>query len=276
MKNTITLLLTLFALTTAVSAQQLVANFSINLPAYKIQNSLYNKIDFIDSRIDVTNLGTVQTNESLLVTPVVPSVHLSTQLKNLLQAVVDSTAEHGELLFQLTKLRFQVEGAKNEFGYFFLKANLFSKTNRTYRTINSIDTSILVRQPEVAGTLLLNASAAIIQFVTSSLSLTPDDSTVYTLDDVLRIEMSEKDHELHDTGIALVDGVYFNHETFAKQKPDRKIEVKLKDGFISRIDIIDDKNKRVRMNPQEVYLMVYKNTIYIPTDYGGLYPLILK
>src|SRR4030095_15995724 len=99
-------------------AQRTTEDFNITLPEQKVSNSLYKTISFLDSRTDTTNMGAVQLGAFNRQARVVPKVHISNQLVNVLNALNDSTAKDGELLFQLRQLSFaEITGALNEKGY---------------------------------------------------------------------------------------------------------------------------------------------------------------
>ena len=85
----------LLVLFTSVKAQNRTEDYEITLPASKTHNSLYNEIELIDSRYDVTNFGVVQLGAFNRKARVVANVNLSTQLTHVLDALIDSSAKGG-------------------------------------------------------------------------------------------------------------------------------------------------------------------------------------
>jgi len=256
-------------------AQEFAAEFSISLPNYKVGNSLYNQIEFIDSRIDVTNFGIIRSSSFPGDLNVFPTVHLSKQLSNVFNHLIDSSAKDGKLMFQLRKFSFAVNGGRNELGYCFLKADMYSKVNQNFLKLNSVDTVILIRNPEVTDLLFLQTSNLINNFISSSLTQNPSDTAKYTLDNILDIEKKDREKKKTDTAIPFVDGLYLTYDSFISQVPDNKVTVKMKGDIISAVNILGNNNKKVKIGLKDIYALVYNGKIYIPTDLG-YYPLLLE
>ena len=189
--------------------------------------------------------------------------------------MIDSTAQTGQLMLQLRKMKFAVNGGRNEFGYFFFKADMYSKINRTYQKIQSIDTSILVKNPEVTTALFLYSSGLIVDFIKSGLVQVPVEEAKLTLNDILEIEKVDKYSVKRDTADNFVDGLYPDHNSFLSQTPTGKIIVKIENGLITSVIMVSDNNKKTKVDPTKVYALVFRGKIYMPTDLG-YYPLLLE
>lgn len=254
-------------------AQKHSKDFKISLPEYKIEKSRYNTIDFIDSRKDTTTMGIVQLGAFNKKARVITEIPLSTQLDSVILSLTDSTANNGELLFQLRKFKFvEVTGSFSEKGYCHLKAELYSKKNYQYHKLASIDTLILVKAMDVTKRLLKNTSKTITDFIADNLLKESIDPNCYTYNDVQKIDSIEKSrNKLYNTD-TYAEGLYYNYKSFSRQEPDEQISVKMrKDGTISRVKILNtEKNKKVK--PKNIYAIVYKGKPYITTKYG-YYPL---
>src|SRR5689334_3925025 len=110
---------------TATFAQRATEDYTITLPEQKISNSLYRNISYLDSRYDTSNMGIVQLGAFNRKARVIPKVPFSMQLTTVLQAMTDSSAKDGELLFQLRQFNFaEITGAMSERGYCYLRADL--------------------------------------------------------------------------------------------------------------------------------------------------------
>jgi hypothetical protein len=268
------LLIALLIFSRDTIAQLPLEDFSITVPYVKINNSLYNKIELLDSRIDVTDFGIIQRSESPYPLKVLPTVHLAKQLNNIVSNLLDSSARDGQLLFQLRKFRFAVNGGRNELGYFFLKADMYAKVNRSYQKVNSIDTFIFLHHPEVANYLFLRASIVVDGFLTASLTKSPLDNDFYTLDDLLNVEKRDIEKLKSRTTTGYVDGLYLSYNSFINQTPDKQITVKLKNDW-DPITVYDENNKKIKVDLKSVYTLVYRGKMYLPTDLG-YYPLIME
>ena len=225
-------------------AQDRTEDFSITLPEQKVSNSLYNKISYIDSRSDTSSLGLVQLGAFNKLASVVPKVHFSQQMVNVLQSLTDSTAKNGELLFQVRQLSFAELPQKfNEKGYFYLKANLYSKTNNRFLKIKSIDTIISIRAADVTRALFRNGSNVIAGFISNNLLKTPIDSTLYSFKDINRMDSIEKRKIKLYNVKTYTDGLYTSYESFKNQTPDMQATVEKQDIKVVAIYVVNEKGK---------------------------------
>src|SRR5688572_14940293 len=103
-KNLLLILLVVYG--ASVSAQNRTEDFEITLPKQRISNNQYNSIAFIDTRYDTTHMGIVQLGAFNKKAKVYPKVPMATQLTNVVNALADSGANNGELLFQLRQFSF--------------------------------------------------------------------------------------------------------------------------------------------------------------------------
>ena len=215
----------------------------------------------------------VQAGEELYRLKVMPRVHMSKQLNSFIATVIDSTAGKGEMMFQLFKLKFAVNGGRNEMGYCFIKGDLYAKTGRQYKSLNWIDTILVVKQPDVSEALFLNSSAVLNSFLISTLTVAPTDTVSYTLNDILEIEKNYAIETKSPPPSKYVDGLYLSYNSFIKQTPDKKVVVKLENDFIPVVMTEEENNKKRRVDVKNVYALVYQGVVFRPTDLG-YYPLL--
>src|ERR1700742_5120547 len=76
-------------------------SFVIHTLPYKIYNSLYRKVNLLDSRKDSATLGFVNRGFFVRKQKVVAGRLLSKQLQLVMDSLTDATAANGELLFDL-------------------------------------------------------------------------------------------------------------------------------------------------------------------------------
>src|ERR1700733_3627584 len=80
-------------------SQDATKNFELLLPTYKVHNSLYNKIGFLDSRsykaqIGSISIGLLKNHDAKFVL----KEPFENQLRSVLSKMIDSSAQEGELL----------------------------------------------------------------------------------------------------------------------------------------------------------------------------------
>lgn len=253
---------------------QAVERFHFSLPETLISNSKYSSFEFIDSRADTANFGNVYSDHYKRKVPLITSVDMTTQLNWLLNAVIDTSALDGELLFQLRKLEFvEVDGEIPDYGYCPLRVNLYAKKNSNYFLLAKLDTFIATEKGigkiNVTAVLLKQTKETLSNFVLKNLQKEPSTKRLYTLEHVLNIDSIEKTHLPLYTSQDYIEGVYLSYNSFKVQKPDYKIlSVSIKNNEIQGLTILDKKGKKLKLNYKEVYAFVYADTAYISDNLG--------
>jgi len=244
-------------------------DFKITLPEQKIPGSLYKNISYLDSRYDKTNMGIVQLGAFNKKAKVVPKIPFADQLTNVLNALTDSSAKEGELLFQLKQLSFaEITGAMSEKGYCYLQAALFSKQHDRYLELRAIDTVILIKSMDVTRALFRNGSKTITDFIANSLSQNPAGSNYYSYADIENIDSIEKRKIPVYNTTAYTDGLYSDFASFSNQTPGKQITAELKNDKLSSVKTPDENGKLVKVKSKDIYAIVYKGQPFIATEYG--------
>jgi hypothetical protein len=235
------------------------------VPRAKVANSLYGHIDFLDSRRGTT-IGPVRVgllgnaSHLALKAPVQP------QLTHIVEALMDSTAGGGELLFQLRSFNY-IEEFSTRFCH--LRATLYSKSAEQYRKLLTLDTVILIRLSDISGEVQKGSSLAICDLIRTGLLELPSDSTTYALNDLGRMDSIETSRLALYTRDSLVDGLYKAYASFADQRPDLQCSFKVdKNGDIKAVSIPDENGKEKKVDRRGIYAVVYQGRAFIATEYG--------
>ena len=269
------LFLLLLAATTA-QAQQHTEAFHFKSPATVVSNSLYDSIHLIDMRDDTTNLGIVQKGAFNRKAKVVAEVALNIQVASLLKSMIDSTAKQGELQLLLKEMSFSEITTFSERGFYFLKADLYSKKEAGYALLDRIDTVVMVKSIDVTKATLRSGSKNFTEFILSNLNKEPIADTYYSYYELTRMDSIEKSRLLLYTADKLRECVYENYLNFMNQEPNRFLfQVKEKKGVLSEISILNKNNKYEKIALKNTYAVVYKGQPYVATDYG-YYKLLKK
>lgn len=279
MKKIITLAVVLCCITYNLSAGSDTKPFELTTPPdLVVNNSRYNKIEFLDSRSFTDYLGFVQTSIFNFMTPVVEIPSLEKQLANVFQEITNNTAQKGTLLFQLRRLYFsEITKSASETGYCHIRYNLYEKKDDRYYFINTLDTLVMVKAMDVTGKLLNRASNTIVSHIANSLTLQSDSNQSYSMVDVLNINYFEKG-KLKLYGInPLKDGLYSNFQEFANQTPkEYKIEPYFEDSLLISFKMSDIKtNKQVKVKTDNVYAIVINGQAYV-SNYKCYIPIYKK
>jgi len=263
------LVLFMYTNTRAQSTQK----FLFSLPENKIANSLYNKINVLDIRMDTTSMGIIQTGVFNKKTKVIAKEPLSIQFNNILNALTDSTAKPQELLIQLRQLSFaEITGSFSEKGYFYLRAAIYAKQPDGYRQIGAIDTvSLIASGVDVTSALLKHGSETIAGFIAANLNKTPVATALNNYNDIAKIDSVEKRNlKLYNTS-RFTDGLYLTYKSFCNQVPDAPIIVT--NNFIDyTMKTPGENGKLKKVKSDKVYAVVYQGQAYIATKYD-YYPL---
>jgi hypothetical protein len=252
-------------------AQDPVKLFEIVVAKIKVQNSLYNKIEFVDSREDssfigIVNVGLLKNHDArlMLKLPVLP------QLKNLLNSMTDSSAGAGELLFQLKDFRF---AETRETRYCYLNAALYAKKENSYQKLCYLDTVIIVTVSDVTKVLINEGNKILSNYLASVLLQPPTDSFTLSIQDIKNIESIEKRQIPVYNTPTYTEGLYNSYISFKNQVPDKQGIIDMgRDGIVSSVKALDSNGKKTKVKSKNIYALVYKGRPFIATEYG-FYPL---
>jgi len=255
-------------------AQEHKEDFELPAAEVKVANSRYNAIKLLDSRLDTTNLGIVQTGAFNRKAKVLAKKPLSDQFAGLLNSMIDQSAGQAELLLQIRQLSFaEVTGATSEKGYFYFRANLYANKGGRYQILNTLDTVILLRSMDVTRGLLRNGSKIMMNFISDNLLKDPSDSVAYSYQQVLNIDQVEKRNIKLYTAVDLTDGLYATYNSFMNQTPDQQIRVE--GGQINSggmVSVVDSNGKLKKVQASKAYAIVHQGKPFVLNRYG-YYPL---
>lgn len=260
-----------------LSAQQHNREFEISLPETKTTGSLYNKISFIDAREDSSQMGIIQTGAFNRKAAVVAKTALPVQLSKLMDALVDSTAKDGELVFQLRQLSFaEVTGAFSEKGYFFFRVMLYAKTDQGYAPLAAIDTAIVIKSSwDVSKGIFKSGSKMVSNFISSNLLQAPG-TTPIAFSEVQKIDSIEKAGLKVYTDTGWQNGIYSSWNSFKQQLPDKPVlESVIKEGTLKILKVMGEDNKPEKIKSKKIYAVVCNGQPFIATEFG-YYPLKKK
>jgi uncharacterized protein with FMN-binding domain len=253
--------------------QQKETPFHLIMPKQKVAGSLYNTLYFIDARSD-TSMGLVQKGVFNRHAGVVAERPFSTQFKELINSLIDSTSQKGKLLFQLRDLRFwERTNAASEYGFCHARAKLYVVANGFYLPLSLIDTLLVVKSIDVTNGILKKAATTISSFVGESLQHIPPDNLSYTFADVRNIDSMEKLSIPVYTTAVYKEGLYTNYSDFKYQTPGHPIKVEIKKEKITAVKFVGENGSLQKVKARFVYAIVYHGQPYLATA-NGYYPLL--
>lgn len=247
-------------------AQENSKKFNLGFPKEKTQNSLYDKLRFVDSRPDTTDFGFVQTGMLNHKAKLIPEDKLAFLFQRLLQNMIDSTAQDGEILFELRQLAFsEATGMLSEKGFCSFKANLYEKLGENYKKLASIDTLETVSAMDVTGGLLKAGGKIVCEFIRDNLQKKSAETELFSYHQVVKMDSVEKQKIKLYTTEKYNDGLYYSYKSFCEQTPDKEASVVLKEGKVSSVKITNSDDKLVKVKPKEAYALVFQGIPYIAT-----------
>jgi len=271
-------LLSAFAIVSTIFsfAQNKTEDFEVSLPEGKVSGSLYKTIQYIDSRYDTSFMGIVQLGAFNRKVRVVPETHLSVQLSNIVNTLHNGSAQDGELLFQLRQFNFaEITGATSEKGYCYLRASLYSKKQDQYFKLASIDTVIYIKSMDVTRALFRKASKTITDFIAFNLTREPLFNESFTYSDVQQMDNIEKRSIPVYNVAQLQDGIYTSFASFLQHRPDKPVEVEMKNNKVVSVKAREADGKQSKIKAKDLYAVVHNGQPYIATEFD-YYPLIKK
>ena len=251
-------------------AQRLTEEFTIKIPEKIVANSLYDSLHLVDLRDDTLHMGIVQKGAFNRKARVVAEPALGIQMAGLVKNLTDATARHGQLEIVLRQMSFAEVTTMTERGYYYLRADLYANTGSGYTLLDKIDTVVMVKSMDVTKATLRNGSKHITKFIEDNLLAAPNNNgPAYIYYELTRLDSMEKRQLPLYTATTLSEGVYDNYNSFKNQQPNRLLfTVKEKDGQVSAVSILNEKNKYEKVNAKELYAVVYKGKPYIASPYG--------
>ena len=202
------------------SSSQTAEYFHLDFPDKVVSGSLYDSIQFIDSRDDKRCLGFVYAKKGVKKLLVYPESSFNEQFNNLLKSRIDSRSKHSVLVVQLNKFEF-IEIMRHGFDYSYctLRLNLYAKTGVSFRSITTLN-STLFQESINKNLLFKTTSDTITSFILNNLVLVPKNNKDYTYSDILSIDSVEKLGTKLYTVAKYTDGVYTTFFSFKNQQPD--------------------------------------------------------
>lgn len=280
-KKTIFSVVLLITLNISIVKAQNYKEFNIAIPKNTtVDNSLYNKIEFIDSRTLDHYLGFVQTKLFNEYTPVVDKPSIGQQFQNVFEALNPTKKGENILAIQLRRLYFSEATKKTaEYGYCHIRFNIYKKgENYEYFPINEVDTVITLKTwTDVTNKLLNKASDLFVQTIAASLTKEPTTSNSYKNIDVLHVDYFEKAKKPLYGMDPLKDGIYPDFYSFLNQTPIRcNIVPQCKNNLIESFVANDiTTGKEIKIDNKDVYAIVINNKGYI-ANYKCFVPIYWK
>lgn len=255
----ITVLYTLFGI--SMSAQK-IAKFELIMPDTIIENSLYNRIECLNELCDRHDFGFIIKSILGTKTPIVSEVPISVQLDTLIERVTDATAGDKTLFLQLRDINFSNIGAGKCLCH--IRFNLYEKDDTIYKFINMLDTTVYNN----TNNIINETSYSITDFIIQNLNNEPVKGLPYSFNDLLDIDIIEKENTPLYQHSDYKNGVYYSFHSFANQQPDiTKMQVITKKDVIKNIEIFDEtKGKWVKVKSDNIYAVIINNKIYVVDD----------
>ncbi|MFV0417252.1 MAG: hypothetical protein ACK5KT_00780 [Dysgonomonas sp.] len=278
MKNLFILILLLSVSVINIAAQDKRTKvFNLIVPENVIENSLYDNIEYLDSRLFKEDLGYVQTGMFNNYVYMVDEPSFAQQFDSLMSKVINETARQKTLLLQLRNLNFsEITKSMSETGYCHIRISLYEKEYPDYYLIATLDTLLTVKAMDVTGKLIKNSSNIITSFVLSNLTNKRTDEVPFLLADIHNIDFFEKNNMKLYSADAYVDGAYPDFKSFANQTPvaDKLTPKFDKNNNLKEVKQLNEQNKLKKLNPKDIYAVVLDGQPYIASDKG--YILIHK
>jgi hypothetical protein len=252
-------------------AQDIVHPFELSWPTYKVAGSLYNSIDFIDSRVYTTSIGIIgdgllpnQQEKIIFKEPILP------QLTGLMQVLTDNSAKEGTIVLQLKKFRFIEQSGVR---YCYLSAALYAKKADRYLPLSRLNV-VIPLYSRVFKTLQIKANEILTDFLAKGLLVPAQDTLAYSRHEVEQVDSLEKRHIPLYTTTKWVDGLYRNPRAFLDQHPDwTNFSAKPnRDGSIDVVKAGYTGGTQKDVDVNDLYALVYNGIPYIATEFA-CYPL---
>lgn len=243
--------------------------FNLVIPESVVENSLYNNIEYLDSRLYKEDFGFVQTGMFNNYAYLIDEVPFALQFDSLMSRITNETAQNKTLLLQLRNLNFsEITKSMSEAGYCHIRISLYEKEYPDFYLVATLDTLITVKAMDVTGELMKKSSEIITTFISNNLTGKRIDKVPFLLADIHNIDFFEKNNlKLYSTD-TYVNGIYPDFISFANQTP---IEGELTPKFdtynnLKEVRKLNEQNKLKKLNPKDCYAVVVDGQPYITSN----------
>lgn len=221
-------------------------------------NSKYNRIAYMDSRLNPANFGYLSDGDVVVNTPI------AIQLEAVLAKMISESVGEETLLVQLRKMNFfTAKRVKEDIGVCVLRMNLYQKDGNDYYFISKLDTII----ESTVKTVSDEGALAMTSFIADNLEREHDSLVPFSLDVIQRIDDFEKDAIPLYVNRTFKDGLYLDYDMFMSQEPDTsKLRVTIKKSELKDVRVIDKSGKWHKLKPENLYAVVINGTAYIAYD----------
>ncbi len=262
--------------------------------AKPINNSLYNKIEVIDNRVDTSYLGLVTYepfDQKIRLFRESQPAHfdflefkksLQSQLQEIFEECCMQNAGNKTLVLNIRKMYFfnnsELQTYRSGIPFsrkdtimaeFIFYADLFVKDNNTYKFLDKIDTTFLFNKEITfkhrTKVLTKESSKIILEFIQKNLNKPPSlENETITEKDMKGFELFYANKFSLYKNDNLIDGAYLNYNSFKNQIPDFEIHINNDEKLTDDNVFIKDENKKLKkINKRKIYALVYKNKPYI-------------
>jgi hypothetical protein len=223
----------------------------------------------MDSRPNPEFMGIVQLggmNRKVYVKPARP---LAEQFTDFMEAMIDSTAGQGTILFQLRQLSFaEITAGISEKGYCYMRAELYAREGDRYAALQTLDTVMTVSGVDVTKPMFRAANQLLSIYLKVYLARSPGEGPRYTYNELFQIDSIEKQSMPLYTATTYKDGIYRTYTSFRNQQPDAAVIPEIQGKYIMYISELNKKGKPQKVDHKDIYAFVHNGKTYIATDYG--------
>lgn len=267
----VSFILLFFVIFSMYSWGQKKSDFNIVIPDIKVEDSKYNTLEYIEARTDAHDLGFAYIDTWNGTQQITLFSSLESQFKSLLEAISATQGEARTLAVQMRVLFFSLgtKGTSEGKGTCNLRMTLYEKDDAgKYYFLNTMDTLVVSDKKQVRAA----TNDAIVSFIADNLSFNAEEGEeALSIDQVMDVDMYERNSIPLYTQIELPDGVYNKYNALKMLTPDNTsgIMVEKQDGDdLKEVKIPDPEKpgKYKKLKPKEVYAIVVKGIPYIAYD----------
>ncbi len=241
------------------------SDFSILIPDITIEGSKYNDLVYIESRPEPQDMGIVYVDMWNGMQRVTLDNPLDEQLRRLVN-LVTSGNESKAIAVQMRALYFDLGVNKlRGKGISRLRMSLYKVDNDKYYFLNTIDTLLVDEQKKIRPETSNVITSFIIENLPSDVS---DEEEALDMQQVVDIDMYEKNSIPFYMESNLPDGIYYKYQSLKNLTPDEISPVnitKQDDDKIKEAKVADPENsgKEKKLKPEEVYAFILGGEPYI-------------
>jgi hypothetical protein len=264
-----------------VAQAQKTENLHLQSHRVQIPSSIFSKVEVIDARFDVENIGFVQRGGLNRKVPLTLAQPLKDEMASVVSKLIDgANKQEGTLLINIRSFNIsELTSGLSEKGTFAFDAGFYIKQGADYRFLFSIDSSFMIKAGgdlDVTTKLLDTVPEVFAGYINlaAAFDINKAGYKLYTADEMQHLaDVEKKEIPIYSVDIPK-KGLYTTYEDFKNNRPREDVFIENRKGFSRPFiyELKENGKKGAEIKHKYYYVVSDGEKMFVSNAYG-LYPL---